>query len=211
MAPRAQDAWTCTKRSAPCPAVSTESYHVSCERDKQPLQYCKSRSTAFHRDTLALVGAKQTPSCPMHLYASAPRPTHVRGFSDPHSVLLHTRRQRRAHRIEPVGVQRLLVVGTARYQHGPLAAVLARGVLPLGLNALLEQVEVRLRAKPAGRLYVIVQAAPRVGPLTSGTPLTYCFSELAIYKCVLTDRETWSLGLQLAQGDRSRAYVCAVI
>lgn len=145
----------------------------------------------------------------MRHYAYALNPVHAPSMC----LAAFTQRQRRAHCVEPVGVQRLLVVGAARYQHGPLAAVLARGVLPLGLNALLEQVEVRLGAQPAGWLYVIVQAAPRVGPPTSGTlkASKILLSELAIYNYVFTDRETWSLSLQLAQGDQSQAYECVVI
>lgn len=68
-----------------------------------------------------------------------------------------------AHRVEPVGVQDLLAVGPLGHEHGPLAAVLAGGVLPLGLHALLEQVEVRPRPQPARRLDVVVQAATRTG------------------------------------------------
>ncbi len=77
------------------------------------------------------------------------------------------------HRVEPVGVESLLVVRAARDEHGPLAAVLAGGVLPLGLHAFLEEVEVRVGPQPARRLYVIVQAAKK-RTHQSGASCTRC-------------------------------------
>ena len=50
-------------------------------------------------------------------------------------------------------------VGALVHQHSPFAAALAHGVLPFGLNILLEQVEVHARLHPAGGLDVVVQAA----------------------------------------------------
>lgn len=63
------------------------------------------------------------------------------------------------YRIQPVCVQDLLGVGTLWDEHGPLAAVLTRGVFPLRLNALLEEMEVCAHCQPAGWLDVVVQAA----------------------------------------------------
>ena len=65
-----------------------------------------------------------------------------------------------AHRVEPVGVERLFAAGAFGDEDGPLAAMLAGGVLPLGLDALLEQVEVCVGPQPARRLDVVVQTAP---------------------------------------------------
>ncbi len=62
-----------------------------------------------------------------------------------------------SHRVQPEFVEDLLVA--ARHEDGPLAAVLAGGVLPLRLDALFEEVEVRARLQPAGGLDVVVQAA----------------------------------------------------
>lgn len=62
-----------------------------------------------------------------------------------------------SHRVQPEFVEGLLVA--ARHEDGPLAAVLAGGVLPLRLDALLEEVEVRTRRQPAGWLDIVVQAA----------------------------------------------------
>ena len=62
-----------------------------------------------------------------------------------------------AHRVQPVGVQGAAVAGLGR-REGPLAAARALGVLPLGLDALLEQVKVRAVDQLARRHDVIVQA-----------------------------------------------------
>eukprot|EP00208_Stichococcus_sp_RCC1054_P006196 CAMPEP_0206140114 /NCGR_PEP_ID=MMETSP1473-20131121/8362_1 /ASSEMBLY_ACC=CAM_ASM_001109 /TAXON_ID=1461547 /ORGANISM="Stichococcus sp, Strain RCC1054" /LENGTH=124 /DNA_ID=CAMNT_0053534129 /DNA_START=261 /DNA_END=635 /DNA_ORIENTATION=- len=63
----------------------------------------------------------------------------------------------RQKRVQPELVQELLAVAAAaRHQDSPFAAGLALRVLPLGLDALLEQVEICPRAQPAGRLDVVV-------------------------------------------------------
>ena len=62
-----------------------------------------------------------------------------------------------AHRMQPKLVKNLLVIGASSWnQNGPLATSLALGILPLGLNALFEQMKVRTWPQPAGGFDVII-------------------------------------------------------
>lgn len=61
--------------------------------------------------------------------------------------------------MEPPGVEQLAGVGRPRHRRGPAAAVGVLGVLPLGRDAVLEEVVRRAGLQLAGRLDVVVQAA----------------------------------------------------
>ena len=65
------------------------------------------------------------------------------------------------HHVQPVGVQELRgrAGAPARNQEGPLAAARAGGVLPLGLDAFPEQVNVGAGGQARRRENVVVQAA----------------------------------------------------
>jgi hypothetical protein len=66
------------------------------------------------------------------------------------------------YRVQPHHVQLRLGSWPLWDWHGPLATCLASGVFPLGLNPLLEQVEVCSWREPAGWLDVVVQAAKTI-------------------------------------------------
>lgn len=59
--------------------------------------------------------------------------------------------------VEPHGVEGGFGRGPLGHEHGPLAAALARGILPLGFDPLLEAVQVAAVAQPGGGLDVVVE------------------------------------------------------